>query len=147
MTFSMITGLAGLLIWLSIALLPWRPWSTRESLDSSPDNSIPKLTDLTVIIPARNEAEQIAETLQSVIQQGIGHKIVVVDDESTDNTHEIANQFSAEGVEVLKGRPAEAGWYGKLWALEQGRLQANTQYILCSSKWNYSFTAQPSSIQ
>ena len=25
----------GAFIWLAILLLPWRPWSTRESLDSS----------------------------------------------------------------------------------------------------------------
>ena len=56
-------ALPGLFIWVSILALPWRPWSTRESLDAYPRNQDLDLTEITVLIPARNEAAVIADTL------------------------------------------------------------------------------------
>lgn len=130
MTFTVITGLFGLLIWLSILCLPWRPWSTRESLDASQFSPTFDLSQLTVIIPARDEAEHIAQTLTNVIEQGKGHRIIVVDDESSDATASIAARFSEQGVEVLPGKASHDGWYGKLWALEQGRQKVSSDYTL-----------------
>ena len=56
----------GALIWLIILLLPWRPWSVRERLEGSGDSSPPDTHDLTVLIPARNEAPQIGRTLAAI---------------------------------------------------------------------------------
>ena len=51
MELTLLAVMPGLLIWLAILLLPWRPWSTRESLDSqSPENL--DLSNVTVLIPA-----------------------------------------------------------------------------------------------
>ncbi|MCW5516749.1 glycosyltransferase [Muriicola sp. Z0-33] len=48
-----------------------------------------------IIIPAHNEEAFIADTLNSVIAQSLlPKKVVVVNDNSTDNTQEIINQFS-----------------------------------------------------
>lgn len=50
---------------------------------------------LTVLVPAHNEEDQIAETLQSLLRQTHKpDKIVVVSDNSTDNTVSIARMFS-----------------------------------------------------
>jgi len=58
---------------------------------------------LTVIVPAYNEAEGIAGTLESLLWQSQRpDRIIVVDDCSTDGTGEIAQQFAARGVEVLR---------------------------------------------
>ena len=54
-----------------------------------------------IIIPAYNEAEFIGETLQSLISQSKpAHKIVVVDDGSTDNTPEIVSEFIENHPEI-----------------------------------------------
>jgi poly-beta-1,6-N-acetyl-D-glucosamine synthase len=55
---------------------------------------------LTVIVPAYNEAETLADTLRSLVRQTLlPSEIVVVDDCSTDETAEIAESF---GVTVLR---------------------------------------------
>jgi len=48
-----------------------------------------------IVIPAHNEAEFIGKTLQSLVEQSfLPSKIVVVDDQSSDNTAEIVSGFS-----------------------------------------------------
>lgn len=116
------------LIWLIILLLPWRPWSTRERLEPSEDTPTDAdLSGITVLIPARNEARHIADTVAAVRQQGRGHRITVIDDQSDDGTAEIARQA---GADVINGTPLPNGWTGKLWALQQGLERVETPYIL-----------------
>lgn len=125
-------GVPGLIMWSSVLLLPWRPWSTREFLDA--DEKPGPGTDLrnvTALIPARNEADVIALTVAALADQGVGLKILVVDDQSTDGT--VAEATAARGtadLSVLAGEPLAPGWTGKLWALEQGRRRVETEYIL-----------------
>ncbi len=48
-----------------------------------------------IVIPAHNEANLIGLTLESLVNQtALPSKVVVVNDNSTDNTEEIVNQFS-----------------------------------------------------
>lgn len=121
--------LPGLLIWLCILLLPWRPWSAREQLEPEPGGA-PDLSTVTVLIPARNEAEVIADTLAGLKRQGTGLKLILIDDESTDATAAIANGMDLDSLTVLSGTPLPPEWSGKLWALQQGLQQAQTEYIL-----------------
>lgn len=120
----------GLIIWAAIALLPWRPWSTRESLDGEPGNSGADPGRITVLIPARNEADVIGRTLHSVAAQGQGLRIILVDDQSTDGTAQVASNTGITGLEVVPGEPLPPGWTGKLWALEQGRRLAGSSLLL-----------------
>jgi hopene-associated glycosyltransferase HpnB len=128
----MATGilLLALLIAASVVLLPWRPWSTRESLEAAHDAHATDLSDITVLIPARNEAAVIAGTLAGLAAQGGGLKVLVIDDESGDGTANVVNASGLPGVEVIAGQPLAPGWSGKLWALEQGRLQVRTPLTL-----------------
>jgi hopene-associated glycosyltransferase HpnB len=121
---------AGAAIWLIILLLPWRPWSTRETLDATPGEPAPDLSDLTVLIPARNEAEVIGEVLSALDTQGSNLRVVVIDDQSDDGTAEAARAASPNDLEIVDGSPLPDGWSGKLWALEQGRKHANTALLL-----------------
>jgi hopene-associated glycosyltransferase HpnB len=116
------------LLWLALLLVPWRPWSTRERLEAEvqPD----ALSDLTVLIPARNEAAQIGRTLQSLTQQAEGLHVVLVDDQSTDETAPIAAAAFPDHLTIVPGTPLPNGWTGKLWALEQGRKSVFTENIL-----------------
>ena len=119
----------GLAIWSCILLLPWRPWSTRESFKAEPAPSA-DLTGVTVLIPARNEAAVIGHTLDALRYQGNGLQVMVIDDNSTDATAAAARQSNLNGLTVIQGEALAPGWSGKLWALEQGRRQARTPYLL-----------------
>jgi hopene-associated glycosyltransferase HpnB len=120
----------GAFIWLTIILLPWRPWGTREVLDSGSASADADLSDITVLIPARNEAEVIGTTLRSLKAQGQGLQIVLVDDRSTDGTAAVAKTLGPQNLRLLSGEPVPADWSGKLWALEQGFRQVNTPLTL-----------------
>ena len=130
-------ALPGFILWVIILLLPWRPWSTRESLDSitgihdsgqtKPDKS---LSGITVLIPARNEAEVLAKTLEGLASQDESLAIILVDDQSTDATGEIAAGSNLENLKIVHGSPVPEGWTGKLWALEQGKELVNTDLVL-----------------
>jgi len=122
-------AIPGLVIWSAITVLPWRPCSTRESLDGTSTTSA-DLSHISVIIPARNEEVGITTTLNALAVQGQGLRILLVDDESDDRTVELANSLGLDGLTLIKGKELEPGWSGKLWALEQGLSQVETDYIL-----------------
>jgi hopene-associated glycosyltransferase HpnB len=110
-------------IWVGILLAPWRAWSTTERLDPVGDQPVVDLTDVTALVPARDEASVIETTIRALRAQGRGLRIVVIDDQSSDGTADIAR---AAGAEVISGAPLAEGWVGKLWALEQGRRTVRT---------------------
>ena len=109
------------LIWCAVLLLAASPWRIREVLDVKVSASDHDLSDIVVLIPARNEADTIATAMRGVDAQGHGLKIVLVDDQSTDATSVIARRAAGHALHVVAGQPLPPGWAGKLWALEQGR--------------------------
>ena len=119
----------GAFIWLVIVFLPWCPWGTREGIDST-SAFLDDLSDVTVLIPARNEAKVIASTLSSLNNQGYGLATVVVDDRSTDGTFAAAQTSGVRNLRVISGEPLPGDWSGKLWALEQGSRHVNTPLTL-----------------
>ncbi len=80
---------------------------------------IPAGARVSVVIPARNEAERIGPALRGL---DVAHEIRVVDDCSTDATADVAR---AAGARVVAGREPPPGGVGKPWALQQG-LEAAT---------------------
>lgn len=125
-----IFSIIGALIWTSILFLPWRPYSTKEALDASPFDEDMDLSDVTVIIPARNEKTVIKRTLMALKDQGEGLNIILVDDESTDETADEARGAGLDRLKIVLGRPLPKGWMGKIWALEQGLRLVNTPFTL-----------------
>ena len=125
----MLLAAAAFILWIVILLLPWRPWWVSEQWDPPESLVGESLAEVTVLIPARNEQQVIGKNLSAIIDQGPHHSIMVIDDQSTDSTFEIAAQFNPR-IEVLSSKPLPAGWTGKLWALEQGRNRVNTPLVL-----------------
>jgi 4,4'-diaponeurosporenoate glycosyltransferase len=83
---------------------------------------------VSVIIPARNEAERIGPLLESLMRQSIpAHEILVVDDESVDDTARIAREL---GATVISGQALPEGWSGKPWACWQGAQQSTGDVLL-----------------
>jgi hypothetical protein len=110
-------SLAAARLRLAVLAVPWKPWSARERLEPSPDSSSPDLSGVTALIPARNEAAVIGETLAALAAQGEGLRAVEVDGQSLDGTEEAALAVGMEGLEVPAGQPLPYGWTGKMWAL------------------------------
>lgn len=93
------------------------------------------LIELTVIIPARNEEQNLAACLQSLVAQaedlfqlGRDWDLIVIDDQSTDCTAEIARSFP--GVTVLTAAKLEKGWTGKNSAIWTAARKARGRWIL-----------------
>jgi len=114
-------ALAALLAWITVLFLPWRPWSVRERLEADSACEDDVLDDVTVLIPARNEAGAITTTLESLARQGRGLDIVVVDDQSSDGTADVVRRCGVSGVRVVAGAGMPEGWTGKVWAQAQAR--------------------------
>jgi hopene-associated glycosyltransferase HpnB len=79
------------------------------------------------VIPARDEAECIGETVAALLRQDYAgsFRVIVVDDQSRDATARVARDAAAaldagERLAVLSGRSLPSGWTGKLWAQQQG---------------------------
>jgi hypothetical protein len=66
-----------------------------------------------ILLPARNEAAHITDCVQALAGQG---DVIVLDDESTDGTGDLAR---AAGAHVITGTPPPEGWLGKPWACAQ----------------------------
>ena len=79
--------------------------------------------DVTIIIPAHNEEEGIADVINGVKQLNKGYEIIVVDDGSTDNTYKLASET---GVKVIR-HPYNKG-YGA--ALKTGIRNAEADIVL-----------------
>ncbi len=121
--------LPGLLVWLSILLSPWQAWRTREQLDATDDRLLDPAR-VTALIPARDEARHIATTLRSLQAQHPRIQVILIDDQSSDGTGDVARSVGLPGLRIIPGSPLPHGWSGKLWALEQGLQQVKTPQVL-----------------
>lgn len=117
-------------IWSVVLILPWRPWLNREVLHAERNGGGVELNDVTVVIPARDEAEVIGQTLAALKDQGTGLRVVLVDDGSADGTADAARCVEGLDLAVLRNETLPPGWSGKLWALEQGASRVGTEYTV-----------------
>ena len=89
---------------------------------------------LTVIVPARNEAADIAATLHSLVAQDyLNLQILVVDDRSTDQTGDLIDSIARQNPARLRAihiTELPEGWLGKTHALALAARQANSDYLL-----------------
>lgn len=87
------------------------------------------VSDVSIIIPARNEEASLGSCLESLIAQtGVQFEIIVVNDHSTDRTQEIAISFP--GVRVIDAGPLPPGWTGKNNAVATGAREARAPWLL-----------------
>jgi cellulose synthase/poly-beta-1,6-N-acetylglucosamine synthase-like glycosyltransferase len=85
--------------------------------------------EVSVIVPARNEEASLASCLRSLSERaGPACETIVVDDDSTDRTREIAGSFP--GVRVLSAGALPAGWSGKCNACWSGAKAARGKWLL-----------------
>ncbi len=117
-----------LLIWLYLVALHGGFWRAAERDGPLPVNGLPAAWPaVTAIIPARDEAACVGDTVTSLLRQDYAGEfsVILVDDQSRDGTAGVAQQAAAAlgapaRLTVLPGRALPAGWTGKLWAQQQG---------------------------
>jgi hopene-associated glycosyltransferase HpnB len=144
---------AAALAWLFLLTLHGGYWRTNRWLPSAGDSRRPlrsmaplpasqisitvpmTLPSVTAIIPARNEADILPVCLPTLLAQDYEgrFRVVVIDDDSTDDTATIAAKLGVAAtadVAVVGARPTPAGWAGKVWAMSEGTQAAVSDYFL-----------------
>jgi hopene-associated glycosyltransferase HpnB len=126
-----VEALAGLslLIWLYLLLARGGFWLSAQVPAASPCSDTKQR--VVAVIPARDEAAGIGDSVKSLLQQSHGGllQVIVVDDGSQDGTAEAAGK-AADSIgararlTILAGTPLRPGWTGKLWAMSQGAAAA-----------------------
>jgi hopene-associated glycosyltransferase HpnB len=131
--------------WIYLLLFRGGFWRTGERDDVGVAATAPAAwPHVVAVVPARNEAEVIAETLGSLLRQDYPGRfdVVVVDDHSTDGTaalvRDAAAAVGAAGrTHVLTAPDLLPGWTGKLAAMHCGvswvdALAEPPTYVLCT---------------
>lgn len=106
-----------------------------KSLDASTNRFDNQNRDgpVSVLIPARNEAENIAKCLHALIAQTYRQlEILVLNDRSTDRTAEVIQNIakSDRRVRMISGAELPNGWIGKNWACHQLWQEATGESLL-----------------
>lgn len=90
-----------------------------------------ELPSVSVCIPARNEQHALTDCLQRVLNSTYPKlEILVLDDDSVDNTPALINSFASEGVRFVRGAKPTGGWIGKNLAHQRLLEEASGTYVL-----------------
>ena len=89
---------------------------TQKDNEAEPEAAVWSGRRVSLLVPARNEAVNLAQTLPLLVQQG-ADEVLVLDDNSDDETAQVIGEFA--GVRGLEGQPLPPGWSGKNWACWQ----------------------------
>jgi chlorobactene glucosyltransferase len=88
---------------------------------------------ISILIPARNEAENISKCLKSFLKQDYPNlEIIVLDDNSTDGTSNVVKEIAKKDsrIRLVQGAPLENGWIGKSFASHQLAKYAKGEYFI-----------------
>ncbi len=112
-------------LWVVLTNFLGRQWLRQSKVTSEPKVS--------VLIPARNEEDNIGNLLSQLAEHDYPHfDIWVYDDLSTDRTSAIVQQFMKKDsrVHLLDGKKLPQGWIGKNHGCHNLALHANGEYLL-----------------
>ncbi|HKM84729.1 MAG TPA: glycosyltransferase [Terriglobales bacterium] len=139
-TFHWIAGVILALAWFSRIVeaaigMPRVADIARPEWDRRPatPNGEPKVS---IIVPARNEAEHIRETLSQLLALDYpNYEVVVVNDRSTDRTGQIVDEVAASPqahglLKVIHISELPSGWLGKTHAMWRAGEQASGDWLL-----------------
>jgi hypothetical protein len=101
--------------------------SQSRSLDEESAEAPSEPPLVSIVIPARNEARNIAPCVESALASSYPRlEVIVVDDHSTDDTGAIAASLTARDarLRVIVPPPLPPDWFGKQWACATGAATA-----------------------
>ena len=111
---------------------------------AKPQTSTPKRVPISVIVCAKNEAENVANFVPLLAEQNYSdYEIVLIDDASSDDTLELFEAFEKQysNVKLVKVENNEAFWGNKKFALTLGIKAAKHEYLLFTDADCYPKTA------
>jgi len=122
MIVGLVFGFLPLAIWLYLLLGRDWFWRLRERDTRGQPPAPLHWPSVVAVVPARNEADVIQQSISSLLAQDYAGKlrVILVDDQSDDGTGDLARVLQSDKLTVLAGAPRPPGWTGKLWAMQQG---------------------------
>jgi hopene-associated glycosyltransferase HpnB len=130
MVASLVAAVA-LVIWIYLVAGRGGFWCAGERDGGGPSPLV--WPDVIAVIPARDEADGVGQTVGSLLRQDYpgSFSLILVDDESADGTANVARLAAAaigrmDRLTIIPGAALLAGWTGKLWAMKQGVERAKT---------------------
>jgi hopene-associated glycosyltransferase HpnB len=123
--------------WIYLVFGNGRFWQGDQRLPSrSPsDDALARWPAVVAVVPARNEADVVERTLNSLLGQDYPGelRIILIDDHSEDGTGDIARRLAREHpagsrLVVVASEDIPRGWVGKMWALHTGIRLAETRW-------------------
>jgi hopene-associated glycosyltransferase HpnB len=114
-------------VWAYLVVGHGRYWRTGERLPPA-GHEPAAWPDVAAVVPARNEAAMLPDTLPTLLGQDYpgALTVILVDDCSSDGTAEVAAKLGlprarpGRTLRVIPGAPPPPGWAGKVWAMDQG---------------------------
>ena len=131
---ALVLAAASLAVWLYLVFARGFFWLARERDDAAVAPLPAALPSVAIVVPARNEAENIAQSVTSLLGQDYpALSLIVVDDDSSDGTADIARRTAASlGAEsklsIIESHALPERWTGKLWAVKQGIAAAEERF-------------------
>jgi cellulose synthase/poly-beta-1,6-N-acetylglucosamine synthase-like glycosyltransferase len=138
-------GVIQTLSWAVAAAWIWKASDAVKSMPTLPDLSglewdiaPERAATLTVVVPARDEAENIAATLDALLLADYEWlRILAIDDRSNDLTGRIMDAYVAEYATKLPGRfdvihitDLPEGWLGKTFAMQVATENSDSEFLL-----------------
>jgi len=141
-------ALLSLLVWVYLLFAHGRFWQSEPQLPAAVPPQFPAVD---IVVPARDEAHTIGTAIGSLLEQDYGgnFRVILVDDNSTDGTGELARSAlstkaaqsagaaaqpagaaAAPRLEIISLTSKPAGWSGKLWAVSRGVAAAHAPLLL-----------------
>ena len=133
-------GIAGVSAWSIAAAWCVKTTGLLQNLPRMPNLSSIDWKDasatatLTVVVPARDEAANIAATLEALLAADYPHLLIIaVNDRSEDSTGAIMEEFAARApdrLKVIHVTSCPSGWMGKTHALDLALRQITSDFVL-----------------
>ncbi|MBI4460381.1 MAG: glycosyltransferase [Acidobacteria bacterium] len=136
MTALILFLIVGFALWL--ASLGWNLRHNRNAprVTASMEFSLREHPRVSILVPARNEAEILQETLSAFLSQDHSdYEVILVDDASTDGTAKVAEQCAKQfpgRLRVLRVESLPSDWVGKTHALHQAFQVASGEWVLAT---------------
>lgn len=119
--------------WILPPILTWFRLRNSRSLDQESADPPPDAPLVSVIVPARNEAHNIARCVTSILATSYPRlELIVVDDNSTDDTAAVGHRAGNRDprLRVVTNSRLPEGWFGKQWACTTGAGAARGEILL-----------------
>ncbi len=106
----------------------YRQYRYRPVVSEFSESGLPAVS---ICLPARNETHSMSACLESVLASDYPKmEVIVLDDNSSDNTSYLIKAFAHAGVRFVNGGDKPDDWLGKNYSLESLLLESSGRYVL-----------------